>query len=184
MPVLDVLIFRGTGGVLNREHPHYDEPGLVRAGHAGIAGVIDGRIIGFHPTAEAVEEAGGERELLEALSRHESQPGCLQDDTAIFERAHELSEAGERTTVYIYSVNVSDSTLATIRAWYNEQKETPYNFPDRKTGTFSGQESNCAIFWLKHFQIPLPVKTGQIKLLIDVMKEEEYEVWEKNRDES
>ena len=46
MPVIQVLVFRGTGGVYNAEHPYYSEPALVRAGHVGVAGVIDDKIIG------------------------------------------------------------------------------------------------------------------------------------------
>lgn len=33
MPVIQILIFRGTGGVHNSDDPYYGEPALVRAGH-------------------------------------------------------------------------------------------------------------------------------------------------------
>jgi hypothetical protein len=77
MPLVQVLIFRGTGGVLNKDHPYYNEPALVRAGHVGLSGVIADKIIGFHPTEAAAEHLGSEEALIEALSRHEPQPGRL-----------------------------------------------------------------------------------------------------------
>ncbi len=48
MPVIQILIFRGTGGVLNKNRSYYGEPALVRVGHVGVIGVIDDKIIGFH----------------------------------------------------------------------------------------------------------------------------------------
>lgn len=59
MKQLTVLVFRGTGGVLNETNPHYNEPALVRAGHVGVMGVIQDGIIGFHPTPEVASELGG-----------------------------------------------------------------------------------------------------------------------------
>lgn len=81
MKQLTVLVYRGTGGVLNKAHPRYSEPALIRAGHVGVIGLVEGdKVIGFHPTPEAAEAAGGERPLLEKLGRHEAVPGRLQDD--------------------------------------------------------------------------------------------------------
>lgn len=183
MPIIQVLIFRGTGGVQNKAHPHYNEPGLVRAGHVGVAGVIEDKIIGFHPTAAAAEQLGSEERLIKALVRHEPQPGRLQDDTAYFERAYELIEAtGGRTIVYTYAVEISDETLAAIQSWYNEKKEAPYNFPNR-VGQFQEGESNCAVFW-RQFDIPLPVVTGSIKALIRIMSEQDYKQWQPKKSES
>jgi hypothetical protein len=48
VPTIQVLIFRGTGGVYNEDSPHYHEPALVRAGHVGVMGIIEGKIIGFY----------------------------------------------------------------------------------------------------------------------------------------
>lgn len=177
MPTIQVLIFRGTGGVYNEDSPHYHEPALVRAGHVGVMGIIEGTIIGFHPTPEAAEAAGGEEALLNALWDKIPQPGRLQDDNAYFERAYELSEMGERTTVYMYEVEISDATLNDIRSWYNNGKEAIYNFPS-KQGRFSGTESNCAMFWFTWFRIALPKQTGNIKELVEVMEEEEYSIWD------
>lgn len=39
MPINRVLIFRGTGGVYNTNHPYHDEPALVRAGHVKVLGL-------------------------------------------------------------------------------------------------------------------------------------------------
>lgn len=177
MPRLDVLIYRGTGGVRNKTHPYHDEPALVRAGHVGIAGVIDGDIIGFHPTPEATETIGGTDELIKKLERLEPVPGRLQSDTHYFQRAHELAaETNGRTTVYTYSVEVSDETLAMIQTWYNDEKEALYNFPNHE-GQFKNDESNCAFFW-KRFNIPLPARTGNLRELTEKMKAEGYETWQ------
>lgn len=180
MPIIQVLIFRGTGGVYTLNHPYYHEPALVRAGHVGVMGVIDDKIIGFHPTPEATDAAGGEKTLLEALQQKQPQPGRLQDDNAYFERASALAaETNGRTTVYLYEVEISDDTLQQIRSWYNEGKEAPYNFPN-DDGLFNTGESNCAMFWVQWFRIPLPKRTGSILELTEKMKLEEYDTWQPN----
>ncbi|MEM9953108.1 MAG: hypothetical protein AAF846_16005 [Chloroflexota bacterium] len=180
MPIVQVLVFRGTGGVYNTEHPYYSEPALVRAGHVGLIGIIEDKIIGFHPTPEATNAIGGELELLNALKNKIPQAGRLQDDNVYFERADELrAVTNGRTTVYIYEVEITDETLTTIRSWYNEGKEALYNFPN-KDGQFRQGESNCAIFWLEQFKIPLPKQTGSIKDLVEIMRNEEYTVWQSN----
>lgn len=177
MPVIQVLVFRGTGGVYNAEHPYYSEPALVRAGHVGVAGVIDDKIIGFHPTSEAAQAIGGEKALLNALKDKIAQPGRLQDDDEYFKRAHELRDATNgRTTVYMYEVEISEETLNNIRTWYNDNKEALYNFPD--DGQFKNRESNCAMFWVEWFKIPLPKRTGSIKVLAKEMKDEGYDIWQ------
>lgn len=177
MPIIQVLIFRGTGGVLNKEHPYYTEPALVRAGHVGIIGVIEGKVIGFHPTSKSVKDVGGERSLLEKLTQHEVQAGCLQDDTSVFERAMVLvKKTNGRTTVYMYEVEISDETLKNIKTWYNDKKEIPYNFPNLD-GSFKKGDSNCAVFWSNVFDIPLPLNTGSIRLLTEYMSEEGFDKW-------
>jgi len=177
MPVIQILIYRGTGGVYNSDDPYYEEPALVRAGHVGVIGVIDDKIIGFHPTPEAAEALGGEKPLLNALRDQIPQPGRLQDDDEYFRRAHELSDATKgRTTVYMYEVEISEATLNDIRTWYNEGKEALYNFPD--DGQFKNRESNCAMFWVEWFKIPLPKRTGSIKALAKEMKDEGYDIWQ------
>lgn len=176
MPIIRVLIFRGTGGIYNPDHPYYAEPALVRAGHLGLSGVIEGKIIRFHPTPEAAEALGSEKALLEALNKKKAQAGRLQDDNSFFERAFELvAETNGRTTVYFYEVEISEDTLKKIRSWYNEQKEALYNFPN-DIGQFKQGESNCAIFW-QRFSIPLPVVSGNIREIIQVMDEEGYDKW-------
>lgn len=180
MPIIQILIFRGTGGVYNKDHPFYSEPALVRAGHVGVIGIVEDKIIGFHPTPEAAEATGGEKALLEALKQKKPQPGRLQDDDAYFERAFELIEATDsRTSVYMYDVEISEGTLKQIRSWYNEGKEALYNFP-HEDGQFNEQESNCAMYWVEWFKIPLPKRTGNIKVLTKIMKDEEYDIWRPN----
>jgi len=179
VPIIRVLIFRGTGGVYNPDHSYYGEPALVRAGHVGVSGVIEGKIIGFHPTSEAAEALGGEKELLAALKDKQAQPGRLQDDDAYFERAAELAEQTEgRTTVYVYEVEISEETLQSIRSWYTEKKSALYNFPE-DDGKFKQGESNCAIFW-QRFSIPLPVPTGLIRAIAERMQDEDYSIWSKD----
>lgn len=177
MPIIQVLIFRGTGGVQDKNHPYYSEQALVRAGHVGVIGVIEGKIIGFHPTTEAAEAVGGEVALIDALIKHEPQRGRLQDDDAYFERAYELvQETNGRTTVYIYDAEISKEMLETIRLWYDKGEEALYNFPDDE-GRFAQGEYNCAIFWTR-FGVELPAKTGGIKELTGKMEIEEYEKWQ------
>lgn len=177
MPQITVLIFRGTGGVFNPDHPYHSEPALVRAGHVGMEGIIPGKIIGFHPTDEAAEAIGGEKLLLEALREHDPQPGCLQDDTAVFERAHALvAQTRGRTTVYMYAVDISQQTLETIKQWYNESQEALYNFP-QPDGSFKVGEYNCAMF-LNVFNINLPYTTGSIKQIVNDLKLEGYMTWQ------
>lgn len=178
MPIVQVVIFRGTGGVYRTDSTYYSEPALVRAGHVGVIGVIDNKIIGFHPTPESAETAGGEKALLNALKDKTPQPGRLQDDNEYFERAYELSETGERTTVYVYEVEISEETLKEIRSWYNEEKESLYNFPD-DNGEFNEGESNCALFW-NRFNIEMPIKTGNIKELTRYMQLKRYDKWSKD----
>lgn len=176
MAIIRILIFRGTGGVYNSEHPYHDEPALVRAGHVGVSGVIEGKIIGFHPTPEAAEALGGETALLETLKQKKAQHGCLQDDDVYFERASELAdETNGRTTVYMYEVEISEDTLENIRLWYTEKKSALYNFPS-DDGQFKLGECNCAIFW-QRFSIPLPVPTGLIRDIVDRMQADDYDIW-------
>lgn len=176
MPIIRVLIFRGTGGVYNPDHPYHSEPALVRAGHVGVSGVIDGKIIGFHPTSEAAEALGGEKALLERLGKNKPQPGRLQDDNTYFDRAVELVEETKgRTAVYMYDVEISEDTLQRIHSWYTDKKSALYNFPD-DDGQFKQGEGNCALFW-QRFSIPLPVVSGNIREIIQIMDEEGYDKW-------
>jgi hypothetical protein len=178
MPTIQVLVFRGTGKVSEPDQLAQKEPALVRAGHCGISGVIEGKIIGFHPTPE-VETVLGEERLLDALTHHEAQPGYLQDDDSYFLRAYQLSQLGERTTVYFYSVDISEETLEKIKSCYTEKKEELYNFP-YEDGQFEEGHSNCAMFWPLYFGIRLPIKTGSIKQLVEKMQQnpKEYKVWQ------
>ncbi|MEM9950224.1 MAG: hypothetical protein AAF846_01380 [Chloroflexota bacterium] len=180
MPIIQVVIFRGTGGVYNVDHPYCGEPALVRAGHVGVIGVIKDKIIGFHPTPDATEALGSEKLLLNALKDKVPQPSCLQDDSRYFERAYQLRDATNgRTAVYMYEVEISDKTFDEIRTWYNEGKEALYNFPN-DDGQFEDKQSNCAMFWVEWFNIPLPERTGKIRRLTEKMRIEEYDLWHPN----
>jgi len=175
MTIIKVLIFRGTGGVSNKAHRYYGELALVRAGHVGLSGVIEGKIIGFHPTPE-IGEALGEEQLIKSLGDHIAQPGRLQDDTVYFERAYELIEETEgRTRVYEYAVEISEETLLEIQSWYTEGQEAPYNFP-YEDGLFAEGEYNCAVF-INVFGIPLPAGNGLLSHLIIEMEREGYKQW-------
>jgi hypothetical protein len=83
-----------------------------------------------------------------------------------------------RTTVYTYGVEITPETLEEIRAWYNEKREAPYNFPFRD-GTFRDGESNCAVFWFFQFGVPIPLdaQTGRIRELTEHMQKERYRTW-------
>ena len=141
MPVIQIVAFRGAGGLFNEDHTHYKEPGLIRAGHVGLQGVIAGQIIGFSPTPEAAEKLGGEAKLLEALGQYLAQSGRLQDDTAIFRRAHELADkTNGRTTVWEMDVEISEETLQLIREWYNSKRTALYNLPRQTPPQFSENE--------------------------------------------
>ncbi|QPC83514.1 hypothetical protein G4Y79_03780 [Phototrophicus methaneseepsis] len=186
MPILQVVIFQGTGGVYNMAHEYYGESALVRAGHVGVIGVVENQILGFHPTPEEVESMGGEAALLEYLKGHDqsddrrSVKGCLQDDTEYFYRAYELAEeTNGRTTVYMYEVEIQAFTMQEILTWYTNRKIKLYSFPDG-AGEFQYDVSNCATFWLAYFGIPLPVRTGRIKLLVEKMQIEDYSLWQPN----
>jgi hypothetical protein len=179
MPTIRLVAFRGTGGVYNHEHPHFNEPALVRAGHVALADVVEGKFIGFSPTPAAAQAAGSEDALLLMLAKREAQPGCLQDDTAVFERAADLADAGERTTVWQLEIDVDDETLSEIRTWYNEKREALYNFPD-EDGMFEDNEYNCAVF-PSRFKISLPVMSGSVKLYIRAMRLQGATKWQKSK---
>ena len=175
MPTIFLLGFRGTGGVTDQENRHFSEPALVRAGHVAIGGVIPDIFIGFSPTPEAAEVAGGELELLKLLKAHIAQPGCLQDDTIVFHRAKKLSADNKRVTVYKLNIEVSDETLETIKEWYNEKKEAKYNFPN-KDGTFEPDEYNCGTFPAL-LGVPIPSSSGLIESYLQVMKDKGASEW-------
>lgn len=182
MPIIQIVAFRGTGGVIDPGHPYFgQEAGLVRAGHVGLQGVMPGKIIGFSPTPEAAGAAGGEQALLEKLvNEHEPQPGCLQDDTHHFLRAYELiAETDGKTTVWEIDVEVSEETLETIREWYNQKYERMYNLPNPEPPEFREGEYNCATFPTV-FDLPIPAATGKLASYIAVMRIQGARLWKPN----
>ncbi len=180
MPVIQLLAFRGTGGILNQNSPYFEsEPGLIRAGHVGLQGVIEDKIIGFSPAPEAIKSAGSEQKLLDMLVRkHQAQVGQLQDDTAIFNRAYELiDETHRRTTVWMLDVEVSQETIERLIKWYNEKYTALYNLPERQPPEFEDNEYNCATFPAK-LDVPVPARTGKLQLFIKYMIEKGAVQWE------
>jgi hypothetical protein len=171
MAVIRLLAFRGTGGF---HSPKYKSlPGLLKAGHVGIQFENDPVIYGFHPSPAAEAAAGSEDALLERLLEYEPQEGTLQDDTAIFRQAHELSHQGERTIVWVLSQQISDNDYQTIKAaatkWYTDGEMTaPYNLPKRD-GSFAPNQYNCATF-LKVLGVNIPTDNGKIAVYIETMK--------------
>lgn len=170
--------FRGTGGFYN---PKYKaEPALIKAGHIGIQFEDDARIFGFHPTLTAEDEAGGEDAIVELLRSHVPQTGCVQDDTAIFERANVLFNQGERTEVLALIYEVSEEAFQKIKQtlleWYNIKKEFQYNFPDEE-GQFEENQYNCATF-PELLGLTLPVKDGRLAFYIEKMLEQGAVGWQ------
>ena len=187
MPIIQLVAFRGAGGVINRNSPYFErEPGLIRAGHVGMLGILDDEpetIIGFSPTSDAAEVLGGEQALLDKLVKeHDVQPGCLQDDTAVFERAYELiDETRGRTTVWMLDVEISDDARREIQSWYTKQYTAQYNLPEEEPPEFQNDQYNCATFPSK-FNVPIPAMTGKLQQYIKHMIEKGAIEWTpKNR---
>lgn len=160
--------FRGTGF---RDARFQDEPALVRAGHVALA--FEGnetRIIGFHPTPQAVERIGGEEAAINWLKAGKTLEGTLQEDAAIFGRAWELAQTDTRTQVWQWVVEVSDEDFRRIQqqalAWYTEQKVFIYAFPPDEP---QPDRDNCATF-PRRLGLPLLDPVGQIKDYVRVME--------------
>lgn len=113
---------------------------------------------------------------MEKLVNHVPQPGRLQDDTAIFKRAKELADAGERTVVWELAIDVTEETVEVIKQWYNEGKEAMYNFP-KPDESLEANEYNCATF-PAIFGINLPQDTGSIRAYITAMIEKGARRWQ------
>jgi hypothetical protein len=64
---------------------------------------------------------------------------------------------------------VSDEIFATIEAWYNEQKEALYNFPNWDD-TFEPNEYNCGIFPAV-LGVPIPSNHGSTTSYVNEMIE-------------
>ena len=92
MKIITIVAFRGTGF---RRSAYQNEPALIRAGHVGMIFEDEpNTIYGFHPTEQAVEDAGGTENLIQLLKQHVRQPGTVQIDTDIFVRAYETRTRG------------------------------------------------------------------------------------------
>jgi len=174
---ITLIGYQGTGGF--RSPRYAREPGLIKAGHVGIQCDGDDRIFGFHPTAAAVEAAGGLEALIEQLQNHVAQPGAVFDDTAVFVRAHELAEQGERTTVWHWEIDVSEDEAARICQMlvsaYETQQAFVYNFP-RRDGSFEAGQANCATFPAQ-MGLPLPSPNGNLSIYVPAMIEQGATQW-------
>lgn len=180
MKQITIVAFRGIGF---RRSKYKTEPALVRAGHIGV--IFEGeptKIYGFHPSSEAVDNAGGIEQLIDLLKRHKRQPGTVQDDTSVFHRAHELAQQGElnrRTEVYqlVYELDddIYQEAYNAMLDLYQSQKTIWYNFP-YEDGTFEDNEYNCAVF-PKHMGIPIPSENGLVNKYIEAMQEQGAQIW-------
>jgi hypothetical protein len=159
MPTISIVAFRGLS--------FSKESALIRTGHVALGGVISDKLIGFSPTPQAIEAAGGEMELFKLLRAGKAQPGCLQDDTTVFLRAKELSTLNKNIEIWELDVEISIEILTTIKAWYNEKREALYNFPDNK-GRFEAGQYNCAIFPVV-LGVPIPISNGQLYPYVEAM---------------
>lgn len=159
----------GFIGVGIRNKQYQSEPGLIKVGHVGINFENDNRILGFHPTPEAINAIGGAREAMNWLRNRKDGnrlDGALQDDTAIFERAYELSLRGARCTVWQQAIEFDSDTFERIREqaynWYEEQKLFPYAFP---LSIEDIEWDNCATF-PRRLGLTLPEASGQLQRYI------------------
>lgn len=162
MSSIYIVGFRGTGfrdAQFNQEHA------LIRAGHVGIAFEDEPkRIFGFHPTEEASRAVGDDQAVIEWLKEHNTLPGALQDDTAVFRRADTLAHQGARTTVWQMTLTVDEDDYARIRQqalqWYNDGTTFTYAFPTQGEDTPIDRD-NCATF-PRRLGLPLPEPSGQL----------------------
>lgn len=168
MKKIYLIGFRGTGF---RDARFRHEPALIRAGHVAIA--FEGseeHILGFHPTPEAVAEAGGEEAVIDLLKAKKALDGRLQEDRDIFVRAAELTQQGARTAVWKLAVEVSDEQFEHIRqqvmTWYTEKKVFLYAFP---ADAPLPDRDNCATF-PRRLGLPVLNPIGQIKDYVHVLK--------------
>lgn len=154
--------FRGTGF---RDAQFSQEAALIRAGHVGIS--FEGeknRVFGFSPTTEASQAVGDDTAVIEWLKEHNTLPGALQDDTAIFIRADTLAQQGARTQVWQMVITLEDEAFERIRQqvlqWYNEGTTFTYVFPRQGEEPLADRD-NCATFPLR-LGLPLPEPSGQL----------------------
>ena len=171
---LTLLAFQGLG-----RHPKYQaESGLIQIGHVGLSFIEEElTIYGFHPTAEAVIQAGGEEGLLARLRSRIRQPGIIQIDTVHFLRAHELAQHGvaNHTTevvALVYDLPDEDCQRmhTQIQDWQQTGREFWYNFPQRGKGLFNPDEYNCATF-PSLLGLNLPTNNGLIRPYVQAMRD-------------
>lgn len=180
MKKIYLLVFQGKGF---RDTRFQAEDALIRAGHLGICFEGDERrIIGFHPTEEAIAEAGGIHQAINILKEQRGTlEGRLYDDYPVFARAHELAQLPplpphRDTTVYRYTIEVSDDEFERIRQqlmqWYTMQTSFNYSFPPDEP-PLPPDRDNCASFMRKLGHPELepfdPEHIGQISEYVKVL---------------
>jgi len=169
MKTIWLIGFRGTSF---RAEQYKDESLLIRAGHVGFAFEGDEeRIFGFHPTDAAARAIGDPEAVIAWLKKLNTLPGTLQDDTAIFRRAHELAKGGARTQVWQMPIEVSNEAFERIKnltmLWYTEETTFLYSFPPE---ALLPDRDNCATF-PRRLGLPLPEPTGQLLYYVPVLIE-------------
>jgi hypothetical protein len=164
MKQIYLIGFRGVG-----IRPQYqNENGLILLGHVGFA-FEDNRkqILGFHPTPQAIQAFETPQDALQWLRDRKTLDGCLQDDTAIFQRAYVLSKNNAHITVWQHSIEIENDDYSQIQSralkWYNEGKIFPYGLP-----ATNQTWDNCATF-PRHLGLPLPETTGNLYLYIRIL---------------
>jgi hypothetical protein len=166
MKQIYIIGFRGTSF---RDAKYKSEHPLIRAGHVGIAFEGEEEIIyGFHPSTQAVEQAGGDEVVIEQLKMGVSFDGTIQIDTEVFNRADYLSAHGARTAVWQITLNCSEFEFNRIyeltRKWYTEGVNFPYAFPQEGSNT-----DNCATF-PRQLGMTLPEPTGQLQEYVKALQ--------------
>jgi hypothetical protein len=163
--IVYLIGFQGVG-----IRPQYQqEHGLILLGHVGIAfaGNLQ-QILGFHPTVEALSQFDPPQSILQALRNRTVVDGCLQDDTAIFQRAYELSQHEPRLTVWQMPISLEAKQFEQVQLqahlWYEQKTIFPYGLPATQQTW-----DNCATF-PRHLNLPLPETTGHLYLYIAALK--------------
>ena len=183
-----LLGFRGAGRnpIAQGEHP------LIQVGHVGVS--IDGgsTIYGFWPHGDASRQVTGEgistldflkfggrradtRDLGNVPSSGGAIQGYLQNDTAVFVRAYELSQQGAPTNVHNWVQHIDDINLSRLQAEITRyQTGNPitswYNFPPRNSNVAMPINCNNCATYPRRFGLQLPESSGNLKVYIPALE--------------
>ncbi len=173
MPTIQIVAFRGTGGLVNADHKYHREPAMVRAGHIAVGGVVPGKLVGFSPTRDALTKAGDEEKLLKQLIEARiPQDGNLKDDTFIFERAHAIADGDPKagTEVWQLAQEVNQEIVQKVQNWYNNEIEASYALPFKGSENFPPNTFNCLTFLFDVIGINPIVRTGYMSIFMPEFK--------------